>query len=248
MRLNTARLLLAAFCFVLFAGYAPAADISLSAAASLREVLTELADGFAKKNPGVAFQTNFGGSGTLAKQIADGAPADIIICANSESMDYLSERKVFEGRDLFAFNQLVFVGKPGLNVAGLQDTVKLERIAIGSPKRSPAGHYAVEAFKKAGIYNQIEKKLVMARDVRECISFVNRGEVNGAFVYKTDADQMAKDLTILFTVPQDLYPRVTYLMALTATGGKKPEALAFYKFLQSPEARTVLSKHGFPVK
>ena len=251
MRQNTIRLLLAVFCFMMLTVSALAADINLSAAASLKEVLTELADSFAKKHPDVAFQTNFGGSGTLAKQIADGAPADLFISANQESMDYLSEKKLIDGRDpaVFAFNQLVFVGKPGLNVASLQDTVRLEKIAIGSPKRAPAGQYAMEAFKKAGIDNQLEKKLVMARDVRECISFVNRGEVNGAFVYKTDADQiMAKDLSVLFTVPQDLYPRVTYPMAMTAKGSQKSEVTDFYRFLQSPEAKMVLSKYGFPVK
>jgi molybdate transport system substrate-binding protein len=251
MRQTGVRLFLAVFCFMLLSGLALAADINLSAAASLKEVVTELSEGFAKKNPGVTFHTNFGGSGALAKQIADGAPAHLFIAANPESMDYLKQNKLIEGKDfaIFAFNQLVFVGKPGLNVASLQDTVKLEKIAIGSPKRVPAGQYAMEAFKKAGIDSQLEKKLVMTRDVRECISFVNRGEVDGAFVYKTDAEHlMAKDTNILFTVPQDLYPRVTYLMALTVTGNKKDEALAFYRFLQSPEAKMVLSKHGFPVK
>ena len=75
------------------------------------------------------------------------------------------------------------------------------------------------------------------------------GKWAGAFVYKTDAEQMmAKDMKILFTVPQEIYSRVTYPMALTVTGSRKVEAVTFYKFLQSPEARSVLVKHGFPVK
>jgi len=194
MRRNTVRLLLAALCLVSFAGFAPAADIGLSAAASLREAVTELADSFAKKSPGVVFRTNFGGSGTLAKLIGGGAPAGLFISANRESMDYLSEKKVAEGRDIavLAFSQLGFVGKPGLNVASLQDTVRPERIAVGSPKKAPVGQYALEALKNAGIYGQLEKKLVMAGDVRECTAFVN--------------------------------------------------------FLQSPEAKMILSEYGFPVK
>ena len=88
----------------------------------------------------------------------------------------------------------------------------------------------------------------MAKDVRECLMYADRGEVAGAFVYKTDAELMAKNVKILFTVPQDLYPRVTYPMGLTAAGSKKAEAAAFYKFLQTPEAEKVLVKYGFVVK
>ena len=142
---------------------------------------------------------------------------------------------------------LVFVGKPELKVTRLQDVVKLEKIAIGSPKSVPAGDYAMQAFKKAGIDKQLENKLVMAKDVRECLLYADRGEVDGAFVYKTDAEQMAKNVKILFTVPQDLYPRVTYPVALTIAGSKKAEAAAFFKFLQTSEAKAVLAKYGFVV-
>jgi molybdate transport system substrate-binding protein len=143
---------------------------------------------------------------------------------------------------------VVFVGKPGLKVKSLQDVVKLERVAIGSPKSVPAGQYAMEAITRGGVAKQLKKKLVMARDVRECLMYAERGEVDGAFVYKTDAEIMAKNAKILFTVPQKFYSRVTYPVALTVTGSKKAEAVAFYKFLQSAEAKLVLSKYGYAVK
>jgi len=147
-----------------------AGEISLSVAASLREVVNELADGFSGNNPGVTFKKNFGGSGALAKQIENGAPADVFISANLEWMDYLKARKLTDDRSIavFAYNELVFAGRPELKASSLQDMVKLDKIAIGSPKSVPAGEYAVAAFKKAGIDRRIEKKLVMARDVREC--------------------------------------------------------------------------------
>ncbi len=203
-----------------------------------------------KTNAGVTFQNNFGASGVLAKQIENGAPADIFFSANLEWMDYLKEKKLVDEKSIntFAYNVLVFVGKPDLKVTSLQDVVKLEKIAIGSPKSVPAGEYAMQAFKKAGIDKQLENKLVMARDVRECLLYADRGEVDGAFVYKTDAEEMAKNVKILFTVPQELYPRVTYPMALTTEGSKKAEAAAFFRFLQSAEAKAVLAKHGFIVK
>jgi molybdate transport system substrate-binding protein len=232
-------------CSSLFAG-----EINLFVAASLKEVLNELSDNYAKAHPGVTFKKNYGASGALAKQIENGAPADIFISANTEWVDYMKAKKLADEKsiDTFAYNVLVFAGKPELKASGLQDVVKLEKIAIGSPRSVPAGEYAMEAFKKAGIDKQLEKKLVMAKDVRECLMYAERGEVDGAFVYKTDALQAARSAKILFTVPQEYYPRVTYPMALTISGAKKAEAAAFYAMLQSAEAKTVLKKHGFIVK
>ncbi|HEX2964559.1 MAG TPA: molybdate ABC transporter substrate-binding protein, partial [Syntrophorhabdaceae bacterium] len=147
-----------------------AGDINISAAASMKDALTELTDSFAKNNTGVKFLNNFGASGALAKQIENGAPADWFVSANLEWMDYLKTKKFVDEKSIstFAFNTLVFVGKPELNAKTMQDIVKLDRVAIGSPQSVPAGEYAVAAFKKAGIDKQMENKLVMAKDVREC--------------------------------------------------------------------------------
>ena len=104
-----------------------------------------------------------------------------------------------------------------------------------------------EEIRKAGLDKPLEKKLVMARDVRECLMYAERGEVDGAFVYKTDA-LMAKQARILFSVPQELYPRVTYPMALTVSGHKNKDAEAFYRYLRSAEAKAVLARYGFTTK
>lgn len=243
-------LLLIFVILMLFVMPAHAGDVNLSGAASLKDVVGELESIFAKNNPGVKFQNNFGASGAVAKQIENGAPADLFFSANVQWMDYLKNKKFMDDKTIrtFAFNTLVFVGKPDLKVKALQDVVKLDKIAIGSPKSVPAGEYAVQAFKKAGIDRQLENKLVMAKDVRACLMYADSGEVSGAFVYKTDAELMAKNVKILFVVPQELYPRVTYPVGLTAAGSKKPEAVAFFKFLKSPEAEKVLAKYGFAVK
>jgi len=226
-----------------------AGEVNLSIAASLKDVLNELSDSFAKQNVGIKFLKNYGGSGALAKQIENGAPADIFISANLEWMDYLQSRKLVSATTIgvFAYNTLVFVGMSDQKPSGLQDLHKLEKIAIGSPKSVPAGEYAMEALIKTGVVKSLEQKLVMAKDVRECLMYAERGEVDGAFVYKTDAMQ-AKQAKILFVVPEDLYPRVTYPMGLTGSGSKSKEAEAFYKYLQSGEAKAVLTKHGFALK
>ena len=238
------------FCLVgLCASPAWAGEVNLSVAASLKEVVTELTDGFAKKNPDVKFLKNFGGSGTLAKQIENSAPSDIFISANADWMDYLKNKKLVDTSSIgtFTYNSLVFAGASETKASTMHDLLKLKRVAIGSPKSVPAGEYAMEAIKKAGMDKQLEKKLVMARDVRECLMYAERGEVDGAFVYRTDA-LLARKVKILLTVPQGLYPRVIYPMGLTITGAKNAAAAAFYKYLKSAEAKVVLAKYGFALK
>ena len=247
---NTVRvLMMGLLSILLLSTEVSAGEINLSIAASLKEVINELSDSFAKQNAGVKFLKNYGASGALAKQIENGAPADVFISANLEWMDYLKNKKLVEISSIgtFTYNALVFVGPADKKVSGMQDLVKLEKIAIGSPKSVPAGEYAMAAMKKAGIDKQLEKKLVMARDVRDCLMYAERDEVDGSFVYRTDAMQ-AKQAKILFTVPQDLYPRVVYPMALTTAGAKSKDAAAFFKYLQSSNARAVLGKYGFALQ
>lgn len=241
--------LVVAVLFIVLAVQAHAGEVRLSAAASLREALDELCGRYAQDHKGARFIRNYGASGTLAKQIDNGAPADIFISANVEWLDFLKGKGRLDTGSIgtVAFNTLVFVGRGDLRGAGMKDLPGLARIAIGSPKSVPAGEYALEALKKAGIAGQLEKKLVMARDVRDALMYVERGEVDGAFVYRTDALRM-KRAKLLFVVPSELYPRISYPMALTVTGGRNEEAAAFYRFLRSGEARTVLGKYGFEVR
>ena len=248
-RLLTELLLVAGIIFCLDSPVV-AGEVHLSAAASLQEAINELADNYAKQHPGVRFIKNFGASGVLAKQIENGAPADLFFSANREWMDYLKDKGMLDGGSVspFAYNTLVFVGREGIKAGSLNEVAKLERTAIGSPKSVPAGAYAQEALRNADIAGQLKKKLVMARDVRECLLYADRGEVDRAFVYRTDALQAARNAKILFTVPQEFYPRVTCPMALTASGAKKGEAAAFFGFLKSAEAKNVLVKRGFVVE
>ncbi|HEX5772718.1 MAG TPA: molybdate ABC transporter substrate-binding protein, partial [Geomobilimonas sp.] len=132
-------------------------------------------------------------------------------------------------------------------ITAMQDLPRLEKIAIGSPRSVPAGEYAMGALRKAGLDRQLSRKLVMARDVREGLMYAERGEVDGAFVYKTDLLQ-AKRSRILFVVPRNLYPPISYPQGLTVAGAKKPEAAAFHAFLQSAEAQAVLARYGFTPK
>ncbi len=222
--------------------------IRLSGPASMTDALKELINQFGASGQHSQIIPNYGPSGAMAKQINEGAPADIFISANQKWMTFLRDEKRIEPatEKILAANTLVFVGKKNQLVTSLADIVKLKQVAIGSPKSVPAGEYAVQAMEKTGIYRQLEegKQLVMAKDVRQALIYADRGETEGAFVYKTDA-LLATEAVILFAVPLDLYDRVTYPIALTVDGAKKPEARAFYEFLAGPEGMKVFLKYGF---
>ncbi|BCG46894.1 Molybdenum ABC transporter, substrate-binding protein ModA [Citrifermentans bremense] len=200
---NSTTKLLCLFTLLLLPAQVLAGEVKLSVAASLKDVVNELTDGFAAKNPGVRFLKNYGGSGALAKQIENGAPSDMYISANLEWMSYLKNKKLIEAASIgtFTHNTLVLIGSSGKKVSGMRDLSKLERIAIGSPNSVPAGAYAMEAVRRSGTDKEVENKLVLARDARDCLNYAERGEVDGAFVYRTDALQ-AKKAAVLFTVPQ----------------------------------------------
>jgi len=228
--------------------YAQAADIGIGAGVGLKDVLNELCASYTAHNPSVKISKSYVASGALAKQMDNGLIVDIVLVANYEWMEYMQEKKHVDPASVgaFAYNTLVFVGTEQTAVHGMRDLAGLNRIAIGSPKIVPAGDYALHAIRKAGMEKALEKKLVMARDVRDCLMYAERGEVDGAFVYKTDA-KLASKAKVLFAVPQELYPRVVYPMAMTTTGARQPETVKFYAFLRSAEAAKVLRKYGFEV-
>ncbi len=225
-----------------------AEEIRISVPASMTDAVKELIAQFSASSTPAPVVTNFGPSGTLAKQIVEGAPADLFISANHKWMDYLLEEKQIDSatEKILVANTLVFVGTKNAAINRMADIAALKQIAIGSPKSVPAGEYAVQAMQKAGVYKQLEegKKLVMAKDVRQALTYADRGETDGAFVYKTDA-LMATQAVILFEVPQELYAPVTYPIALTIAGAKKGEARAFYDYLLGPEGTKIFLKYGF---
>lgn len=226
---------------------AAAGQIHLSAAASLKEVIGELADNYGRENPQLRIHKNFGASGSLARQLENGAPGDIFISASDQWVDYLNRKQLISIGTIaqFAGNTVVFAGTPG-RIKSMQDLTSLKRIAIGSPNSVPAGEYVMAAIKNAGLEKALGKKLVMAKDVRQCLLYVERGDVDGGFVYRTEALQ-ARQAKIVFIVPQGLYPQVIYHMGLTVAGGRNPAAVRFFSYLKSTRARTVLKRYGFVI-
>lgn len=116
-------------------------------------------------------------------------------------------------------------------------------------QKRPAGQYSKQALEHTNLYAVLEqgRKLVMAKDVRQALLYADRGEVDGAFVYQTDA-LLARNAEILFTVPDDSYDRVAYPLGLTTSGAKNKSATALYEYMKSAEAKAVFKKYGFEVE
>ena len=246
---NPARLLAGLFLVLLLAGTASAGEVSLSADVCLKEVIGDLSESFARENPGVHFTLHFGASGPLAKQIEHVSPVDIFIPANLRWMVYLENRNLVEAASIItlAYNSLVFAGPADRKICRIQDLVKFKKIVIGRPESVAAGEYALAALKNSGIYTKLDKQLILARDSRECLTYAEGGNVDGAFVYRSDALH-ARHAKIFFSVLQELYPRVVLPMALTVTGAKNKDARAFFKYLQSSHAKSMLTYYGFVLK
>lgn len=234
---------------LVISGPANAGEVRLSVAASMTDVVKELAARYSQSHPGVKLLPNFGSSGALAKQILQGAPTDLFIAANPQWMELLLSERAIVAQSVrqLAGNALVLVGPKGLTIDSLNDLLKLQRIAIGSPKSVPAGQYAEQTLQKAGLYTKLTGRLVLAQDVRQALIYADRGEVDGAFVYQTDA-LLAQQAVVLYTVADSQHDPISYPAGLTIAGANNPDAAAFLAFLTGAEAQQLMKNYGFVVK
>lgn len=239
-------LLLIALCFCRAAS---AAELVVSAAASLGNAFTELKPAFEAAHPGASVSLNLGASGALLQQIAKGAPADVFASADQESMDAAQRRGLLAAgkRMNFASNSLVLIVPSGgkCQPANLQQLLQSAcgRIAIGVPGSVPAGRYAMAALDGAGLRSAIERRMIAAQNVRQALDYVARGEVDAGFVYATDAALLRDRVRVAFTVPTP--QRILYPAAPIAGSAQAALAQAFVDYLVSPGAQALLAKYGF---
>jgi molybdate transport system substrate-binding protein len=227
-----------------------AASLVVFAAASLTDALQELGDDFTKSS-GIAVKFSFAASSTLARQMENGAPADVFLSADVEWMDYLQARNLIQTetrRDLLG-NRLVLIApaasalsltiEPGFALA---DALGKGRLATGDPDSVPVGRYARAALKSLGVWNSVENRLVRADNVRAAMAFVDRGEAPLGIVYKTDA-LVDKGVRIVGIFPAETHPPITYPIALGI--GAKAGAARFADYMRTPTADAVFVKYGF---
>jgi molybdate transport system substrate-binding protein len=226
-----------------------AVDITVSAAASLREAFTEIGKDFEKANAGTRVVFNFGASGQLLQQISRGAPVDVFASADLETMDRAATQNLIarDTRVNFAANKLVVVvpANSPLKVNALSDLSGsgVQRIGLGTPESVPAGRYAKEALELAGLWSQLEPKYVFGQNVRQVLDYVARGEVDVGFVYLTDA-ALLKDKVKVATEATVKRP-ILYPIAVVKGGGSEAAARKFVAHVTSEAGQKVLQKYSF---
>ena len=240
------KLILGCLLSALCATGAAAAELTVSAAASLKNAFDEIAGAFEKENPGIKINANYAASNPLLRQIVEGAPVDVFASADQATMNQAAEAKVLrpDTRVDFARNDLVLIVPKGSKaIKGLEELKGLERIAIGNPDSVPAGRYAKQALENAGLWNELNSKYVQGTNVRQVLDYIARGEADAGFVYRTDALQQ-KDKVDIVMVVGGIEP-VAYPIAVTETGNNPDAALKFIDFVASPKGQDILAKYGF---
>lgn len=226
-----------------------AADLTVSAAASLTNAFQELAPVFEAQNPGTRLQLNFAASGALLQQIARGAPADVFASADQETMNQAQAQNLVKAEDRvnFVSNALVVIvpmenSTPPKALPDLA-TPTYKRIAIGLPASVPVGRYAKGVLEKAKLWENIEPKMIAAQSVRQALDYVARAEVDAGFVYATDAAIMPGKVKVAFAATTDL--PILYPIAPIAASSNLAAAKKFVSFIQSAPSQAVLAKYGF---
>ncbi|MBV5325478.1 MAG: molybdate ABC transporter substrate-binding protein [Rhodospirillaceae bacterium] len=235
-----------------FAATARAEDVTVFAAASTTNALDEIAILF-KAKTGNGVRTSYASSSTLAKQVEQGAPAQVFISADLKWVDYLAERKLInaDSRANLLGNTLVLIAPADSKLAPLvldksTDLVKLlgdGRLSTGDPDHVPAGIYARQALEAMGQWKAMEAKLARVDSVRAALALVERGETPLGIVYATDAAVTHK-VKVVGTFPGTLHDPVVYPVALI-TGHETPAARAYLDVLKSSEAKGIFAKYGF---
>lgn len=228
-------------------------QVTVFAAASLTDSLKSVADAY-KARTGATVTLSFGASSTLARQIDQGAQADIFFSADTDWMDFLQKGgHIADGtrKDLLG-NQLVLIAasdaRPVPKIAphfDLAGAMADGRLALADPASVPAGKYAKAALTALGVWDSVAPKVVQAENVRVALEYVSRGEAPYGIVYATDA-KVAPSVRVAGIFPPDSHPAIIYPVALTKDAS--PAAKDFLVFLGSTQARAIFEKAGFTLR
>ncbi len=225
--------------------------ITVFAAASLKESLDEAAAAWTKRS-GQKVSISYAGSAALARQIEQGAPADVFISADGEWMDYLQQRKLIDvgTRTDLVGNRLVVIAPAAsplrtlsLKPAAVRQALGGGRLAMAETTSVPAGRYGRQALTTLGLWDALSGQLAQADNVRAAMAFVSRGEAPLGIVYATDA-QAEPRVRIVASIPARTHDLIVYPMARVA---KTPPAATwgFLTFLRGDEAKTIFRRAGF---
>lgn len=228
-------------------------EILVSAAASMTDVLQELAEDYKNIEPLTTLTFTFGSSGALQTQIEEGAPADIFMSAAQKQMTALEEKDIIvkESKKTLLVNKVVLIAPKDstLAISSFEDITKdeVKKIALGDPAGVPVGQYSEEVFTSLGILDQVNSKAVLASDVRTVLTWVESGEVDCGVVYATDASTSDK-VKVITEAPEGSHKEVTYPVAVIKSSANVERAQEFLEYLSTEEAAKTFEKYGFAMK
>lgn len=227
-------------------------EITISAAASLKDALMEIKTEFQRENKQIIPLFNLGGSGALQQQIIQGAPVDVFISASKDQFDALTAKDLIDSKehvDLLS-NQLVLItnknNKGLINKFEDLDKNEIHKVAIGTPESVPAGMYAKQALKKYQIWESLQPKLVQTKDVRQVLTYVETQSVDAGIVYKTDVS-ISKLVKVVAISGEGFHDPIIYSAGVIHASKNKDAAIHFYEYLQSNTAQEIFKKYGFTV-
>ncbi|WP_169306525.1 molybdate ABC transporter substrate-binding protein [Cohnella pontilimi] len=222
--------------------------ILVSAAVSLKESVEEIAAAYESRHPDIRIRFNYGSSGTLQKQIEQGAPADLFLSAGRKQMDVLSSQNLVKQSTLALTNRLVLIApadtKGSGSVAEQLLAPGIRKVAMGEPDSVPAGEYALQAMKVLGMWEKLQSKLVYAHDVRQVLAYVETGNADFGFVYRTDAIHSRK-VRLAAEIPETSHEPIVYPFGLLSGSRHEKEAADFFRYLNSEPAMKIFEKNGF---
>jgi molybdate transport system substrate-binding protein len=224
-------------------------QLTVSAAASLKEALREITPLYSKAKSNVAIRNNFGSSGNLQQQIINGAPVDVFISAAAKQMDELQKNNLIVAdtrRDLLSNRLVLIVPADKSDPKELKDltNASIERIAIGDPRSVPVGQYAEQALTKLELLQDVQSKFVLGNNVRQVLQFVESGNAQAGIVYATDAKTSTK-VKVVQVIDAKLHKPIVYPIAVLQKSSNQSSAKSYLEFLSSEPAKTIFEKYGF---
>lgn len=224
-------------------------ELMVSAAVSLTDALYDIQEAYEKEN-NVKLTFNLAGSGTLAQQIEQGAPADVFISANQDWMDTLEDKDLItdETREEVTGNSIVLITQEDSDIEynSFEDISAddVDQIAIGNPESVPAGNYTKQTLKSIELWDDLEDEVILAKDVRQVLTYVESGNASIGFVYESDALTSDK-VKILAKSDPEWHDPIIYPGAVVADTKHEEAATDFFNYMLSDEAQSILEKYGF---
>jgi molybdate transport system substrate-binding protein len=226
------------------------ATLTLSVAASLKDAIVEVEAAYNQGHAAIDFRNNSGSSGTLAREIEDGAPVDVFFSAASKPVDDLDAKGlVAKGtrRDLLR-NQLVLIAPLDSKLKDFQGLAdrSVRVIALGDPGSVPAGQYGRQTLQALHLYDKIGAKLVLGKDVRQVLTYVETGNADAGLVYSTDA-KISSKVRVVAVAPESTHDPIVYPAAALKGSHDAEDARKFIEYLGSPAAQAIFITHGFTI-